>query len=158
VKGDAAPVEDLLDRQLGLDGSTDWLGGSIIYRCNDSSLRISSTQIAEAVDTVRSEAPLFGPFATGLVGLCASWPAPETALGAVTGTGAPPILVLGSVGDPVAPYEGVQSLAGQLASAGLVSWQSGQHGSYPDSPCVSGIVDAYLLDGTMPAVGALCPP
>ena len=120
VKGDTAPVEDLLAGQLGLDGSTDWLNGSIIYRCNDSSLRISPTQIAEAVDAVKSDAPLFGPFAIGLVGLCSSWPAPETALGAVTGTGAPPILVLGSVGDPVAPYEGVQSLAGQLASAGLV--------------------------------------
>ena len=158
VQGDTTPVEDLLAGQLGLVGRTDWLGGSIIYRCNDSSLRISPTQIAQAVDAVKSDAPLFGPFATGLVGLCASWPAPETALGAVTGTGAPPILVLGSVGDPVAPYEGVQSLAGQLASAGLVSWQSGEHGSYPGSPCVAGIVDAYLLNGTMPDVGALCPP
>jgi hypothetical protein len=40
----------------------------------------------------------------------------------------------------------------------LVSWQSGEHGSYPASPCVTGIVDAYLLGGTMPDVGALCPP
>ena len=158
VQGDTTPVEDLLDRQLGLDGSTDWLIGSIIYRCNDSSLRISQAQISEAVNAVKSDAPLFGPFTTGLVGLCASWPAPETALGAVTGSGAPPILVLGAVGDPFAPYEGVQSLAGQLASAGLVSWQSGEHGSYPAGPCVTGIVDAYLLGGTMPDVGALCPP
>ena len=158
VKGDTAPVDDLLDRQLGLDGSTDRLGGSIIYRCNDSALRISQAQLSEAVTAVKSDAPLFGPFAIGLVGFCTSWPAPETALGAVTGTGAPPVLVLGSVGDPVAPYDGVQSLAGQLASAALVSWQSGQHGSYPASPCMTGIVDAYLLSGTMPDVGALCPP
>ena len=157
-KGGTSPLEKLLDRQLGLDGSSDWLTGSIIYRCNDSSLRTSQAQITDAVNAVKSDAPLFGPFTTGLVGLCASWPAPEAALGAVTATGAPPVLVLGSVGDPVAPYEGVQSLAGQLATARLVSWQSGQHGSYPASPCVTGIVDAYVLNGQMPDVGTLCPP
>lgn len=158
VKGDTSPLEKLLDKQLGLDGASDWLDGSIIYRCNDSSVRISPPQMTQAVDAIKSDAPLFGPFTAGLVGICASWPAPEAALGAVTGTGAPPVLVLGSVGDPVAPYDGVQSLAGQLASASLVSWQSGQHGSYPTSPCMTGIVDGYLLNAQMPDVGTLCPP
>ena len=40
------------------------------------------------------------------------------------------MLVLGAVDDPVAPYDAVRSLAGQLGSASLASWQSGQHGSY----------------------------
>jgi len=158
VKGDTSALQTWLESRLGLDGSSDWLTGSILYRCNDSALRISAQQITEAVAGVKSDAPLFGPFTVGLVGLCASWPAPEAALGAVTGTGAAPVLVLGSVGDPVAPYEGVQSLAGQLASAELVSWQSGQHGSYPASSCITGIVDAYLLGGRTPDIGTLCPP
>ena len=51
----------------------------------------------------------------------------------------------------------MQSLAGQLASATLISWQSGQHGSYPDSPCVTAAVDAYLLTGDLPAVGTPVP-
>ena len=90
--------------------------------------------------------------------MCGSWPAPENALGAVKANGAPPILVLGAVDDPVAPYESVRALAGQLASAVLVSWQSGTHGSYPASACAAGAVDGYLLQGQLPAVGTLCPP
>jgi len=81
---------------------------------------------------VKSDAPLFGPFTTGLVGLCAGWPAPETALGAVTGSGAPPILVLGALGDPFAtPNERVHRWRVSFASAGWSRWQSGEHGSYP---------------------------
>ena len=114
--------------------------------------------MSAAVETIRPQAPLLGPYTVGLVGLCSSWPAPEAALGAVKATGAAPILVVGAVDDPVAPYEAVRSLAGQLGSATLISWQSGQHGSYPDSPCVTAAVDAYLLSGELPAVGTLCPP
>ena len=155
---DTSPITQLLERQLGLDGGSGWLNGSIIYRCNDSPLRISPAQLSNAVKGIRSHAPLFGPFTEGLVGICTDWPAPETALGAVTATGAPPMLVLGAVDDPVAPYDAVRSLAGQLGSASLASWQSGQHGSYPASPCMTGIVDGYLRDGQLPGVGTLCPP
>ena len=110
------------------------------------------------MEAVRPQAPLLGPYTVGLVGLCSSWPAPEAALGAVKADrrGADP--GAGAVQDPLAPYEAVRSLAGQLGSATLISWQSGQHGSYPDSACVSAAVDAYLLSGELPAVGSLCPP
>jgi hypothetical protein len=76
----------------------------------------------------------------------------------VKAAGAAPILVAGAVDDPESPYSAVRSLAGQLESATLISWQSGQHGSYPDSPCVTSAVDAYLVSGTLPAIGTLCPP
>ena len=56
--------------------------------------------------------------------------------------------MLGAVDDPVAPYEAVRALAGQLSSATLVSWQSGRHGSYPASACVAAAVDGYLLQRT----------
>ena len=46
-----------------------------------------------AVEKVRQQAPLLGPYTVGLVGICTSWPAPEAALGAVKATGAAPILV-----------------------------------------------------------------
>ena len=156
--GDGQPVQDLLTESLALNADTNWLNAAIIYGCNDSSLRISPQQMSTAVEAVRPQAPLLGPYTVGLVGLCSSWPAPEAALGALKATGAAPILVLGAVDDPAAPYEAVRSLAGQLNSARLLSWQSGQHGSYPASPCVTSAVDAYLLSGALPAVGSLCPP
>ena len=156
--GNGQPIQDLLDASLGLETDTGWLNAAIIYGCNDSALRISPQQMSAAVDTVRTQAPLLGPYTVGLVGLCSSWPAPEAALGAVKATGAAPIVVLGAVDDPTAPYGSVRSVAGQLDSARLLSWQSGHHGSYPDSPCVTTAVDAYLLAGDLPAVGGLCPP
>ena len=159
--GNGQPVERLLTDSLGGNSSgdsSDWLNASIIYGCNDTTLRISPEQLAAAVDQVRPEAPLLGPFTIGLLGVCTSWPAPEAALGAVKATGAAPILITAAVDDPVAPYAAVRSLTGQLGSATLISWQSGQHGSYPESPCVTAAVDSYLLGGELPAVGSLCPP
>ncbi len=156
--GNPAPIATLLETALGAQDGGGWLNAAIIYGCNDNALRISAEQVTTAVQDVRKQAPLFGPYTVGLVGICASWPAPEAALGAVKASGAAPILVTGSVADPLSPYEQVRSLAGQLGSARLISWQSGQHGSYPASPCVTTAVDAYLLDGTLPAVGTLCPP
>lgn len=155
--GDLTALEDDLVRALGLNGSG-WIDGAILYGCNDTALRLSADQMASAVTEVRSAAPLFGPFTVGLNGICSSWPASEAALGAVTGTGAPPILVVGAVNDPLSPYDAVRSLTGQLGSATLISWQSGQHGSYPASPCVADAVDDYLLSGQLPPVGSLCPP
>ncbi len=156
--GDPEAVGTMLEEALGAQDGGGWLNASIIYGCNDTALRMSPAQLTAAVEGAREQAPLFGPYTVGLAGICASWPAPEAALGAVKATGSAPILVAGSVSDPIAPYEQVRSLTGQLASARLISWQSVQHGSYPASACVSKAVDAYLLDRTLPAVGTLCPP
>jgi len=156
--GDGEPIESLLTESLGPDISSSWVGPALIYGCNDSALRMSPDQMNTAVAAIRPQAPILGPYTVGLVGLCSSWPAPEAALGAVKGTGAPPILVLGAAADPTAPYGAVRSLAGQLGSATLISWQSGHHGSYPESACVSAAVDAYLLSEQLPPVGTLCPP
>jgi len=156
--GDGQSIEKLLNESLGLGGSAEWLNAAIIYGCNDTAMRISNDQMSAAVEQVRPDAPLLGPYTVGLLGICASWPAPEAALGAVKATGAAPILVTASVNDPVAPYQAVRSLAGQLGSATVISWQSGRHGSYPASTCITAAVDNYLLKGELPAVGSLCPP
>ena len=158
ANGDGTPIADLLDESFGSGDTTGWLNAAVIYGCNDSALRMSPEQMTAAVETIRPQAPLLGPFTVGLVGVCRSWPAPEAALGAVKATGAAPILVAGAVDDPVAPHDAVRSLAGQLGSATLISWQSGHHGSYPASSCVTAAVDAYLLRGQLPSVGSLCPP
>ncbi|MGS0687030.1 alpha/beta hydrolase [Nakamurella sp. GG22] len=156
--GNPAPIGQLLESALGLQQGSTWLNAAIIYGCNDGALRISPDQLSAAVEKARVTAPLFGPYTVGLTGLCSSWPAAEAALGAVKAAGAAPILVVGSVRDPLAPYEQVRSLSGQLASATLISWQSGRHGSYPASACVTAAVDAYLLKQELPGAGTLCPP
>ena len=76
----------------------------------------------------------------------------------MTAAGAPPILVVGAVDDPVAPYSRVRSLTAQLDSATLLTWQSGTNGSYPTSSCVTAAVDAYLLERDDAGRRHLCPP
>jgi pimeloyl-ACP methyl ester carboxylesterase len=156
--GDTDAVAAILRDRLGANDVEQQQAGRIVYACNDFAARLSEPALQAAANASRTGAPLFGPFLIGRVGVCGAWPAPENALGRVTATGAAPILVVGAVDDPVAPYSAVRSLTAGLDSATLLSWQSGTHGSYPASSCVTGIVDAYLLEGTMPAAGTLCPP
>jgi hypothetical protein len=102
-------------------------------------------------------APVFGPLlAWGLLG-CATWPVPATRTPApVDDAGAPPILVVGTTGDPVTPYAWSQSLAGELTGGVLLTWQGQSHVAYFYSRCVRGAVEVYLINGTPPAPGTIC--
>ena len=99
-------------------------------------------------------APVFGPLlAWDLLG-CATWPVPPTRDPApASDPGAPPILVVGTTGDPVTPYSWAVSLAGQLTGGRLLTWQGHSHVAYYYSACVRAFVQAYLVAGTLPAAG-----
>ncbi|WP_431869409.1 alpha/beta hydrolase [Nocardiopsis eucommiae] len=89
---------------------------------------------------------------------CASWPDTELAPGDLSALLAPPILVVGTRHDPATPYVWAEELADQLATATLFTYEGGGHTAYTGGrPCVDGVVDAYLLDGVVPADGASCP-
>lgn len=158
AKDNTDALGQLLVRATGGDERASLLAGAIIYGCNDTAQRLVGDPLTRAVAAAKQAAPVFGPFAVSLVALCGSWPAPDAALGGVSGRGAAPILVVGAIDDPVTAFSGVRSLSGQLSSAVLLSWQSGVHGSYPSSACVTTAVDSYLLKGAVPAAGVLCPP
>ncbi len=155
--GDTDAVAALLVAALGADVEQQQ-SGRLVYQCNDSGQRLAGAALTTAVSAARAGSPLFGPFLVGLVALCSTWPAPENGLAAVTAAGAPPVLVIGAVDDPVAPYTAVRSLTAQMDSATLLTWQSGTHGGYPTSSCVTAAVRAYLLQHTVPPIGTLCPP
>jgi len=76
----------------------------------------------------------------------------------VTAPGAPPILVVGSTGDPATPYANAVSVADQLESGVLVTLEGSAHTAYRNggSACVDAAVDGYLLEGTAPAAGLTC--
>ena len=88
---------------------------------------------------------------------CAYWPTPpERIPAAVTAPGAPPIVLVGSTGDPATPYAWAQSVARQLTSAVLVTRVGEGHTGYLVSACVRDAVDAYLLYRTVPPAGLRC--
>lgn len=156
--GNAQPLSRLLASGGTGPALTARLTAQVLFTCNDSSTRLSPEDIETAARAAASQSPLFGPHAVGAASLCSAWPAPDDALGRLSGAGAPPIVVIGSVLSPEHPYREAQAVAGQLASAVLVSWQSGSEAAYSGSDCVRSAVDDYLLRGVIPDRGLLCPP
>ncbi|MEO7125342.1 MAG: alpha/beta hydrolase [Nakamurella sp.] len=156
--GNARPLSSLLTTTSDGRTLTATLSGRILYTCNDSSARLSATDMSTAARAARDGAPLFGPFAVGAASLCSAWPTPDEPLGRLSANGAPPIIVIGSTRNPVHPYAEAQAVAGQLTSALLVSWESGSDDIYPGNECVATIVNAYLLRAATPDRGVLCPP
>ena len=68
---------------------------------------------------------------------CAYWAVHGRAdAGSRPGRGAPPIVVVGSTGDPATPYQWAVSLAKQLASGVLVTRTGYGHTGYQASRCV----------------------
>ncbi len=68
--------------------------------------------------------------------LCELAGAPDPHTGTGVGPGAPPILVVGTTGDPVTPYKWAVSLAGELSGGVLLTWQGQSHVAYFYSSCV----------------------
>ncbi|NNG37638.1 alpha/beta hydrolase [Nakamurella aerolata] len=151
-------LQQLLSSTFRVSRRSGYLEQQLAYRCNDAAQRPSAEQIASAADAAGKASPTFGAFLVGQAALCSGWPPATAALTRASAPGAAPILVLGAVNDPVSPYAEVQALTRQLASARLLSWQSGQHGSFPGGSCVNTAVERYLTDGAMPTQGAICPP
>jgi pimeloyl-ACP methyl ester carboxylesterase len=88
---------------------------------------------------------------------CAFWPVPPVRTPApVSAPTAPPILLVGSTGDPATPYAWAVSVSHQLTSSVLVTRVGEGHTGYRASSCVGEAVDAYLLALTVPAPGLTC--
>lgn len=118
-----------------------------------------STDIAtyeKLADTFRKVAPRFRAAAYNDLP-CAFWSIPpQRTPAAAKGAGAPPIVVVGSTGDPATPYAWAKSLARQLESGILVTRKGEGHTAFLVNSCVKKAVDAYLLELTAPNDGLVC--
>jgi pimeloyl-ACP methyl ester carboxylesterase len=104
-----------------------------------------------------AQAPVFGPVFAWSVLSCGVWTAPATLPARpVRAAGSPPILVIGTTGDPATPQAFAEALAGQLESGVLVLRHGAEHVAYYYSSCVRALVDAYLIDLRPPADGTTC--
>ena len=102
--------------------------------------------------------PRFGAFAAYSTLVCAYWPVPVTGTLAPTkAVGAAPILVIGTVNDPATPYVWAQSLAGQLTSGVLLTYEGKGHTAFlSGNRCIRKAGEAYLLDRVVPKPGTRC--
>lgn len=128
--------------------------------CADSKLRPTADQARALLPEFRKLSPVFGAFlAWDTAGWCSGWPVEgEHVHPEASAPGAGPILVVGTTGDPATPYEGARKMADALGEGvGVLLTNKGEgHGAYGDSGCVTSAVDAYFLDGKVPADGTTC--
>ena len=91
-------------------------------------------------------------------GVCSQWFGHTTRIPApAASTTTSPILVVGTTYDPATPYAWAVALSRQLTTSTLLTYRGDGHTAYGSgSRCIDRAVDAYLLDGTMPAPGTVC--
>ncbi|HET6696070.1 MAG TPA: alpha/beta hydrolase, partial [Gaiellaceae bacterium] len=68
-----------------------------------------------------------------------------------------PVLVVGNFSDGVTDYRGAQASARLLRNARLLSYAGWGHTAHGRSECTTEHVDRYLVDGTLPPKGTVCP-
>jgi hypothetical protein len=143
--------------QYASGGSSNGAVAEYAIDCLDHPVERDASRYPALAAQVGQSAPVFGPLLIwGLLG-CATWPVlPSRAPAPATDPGAPPIVVVGTTGDPVTPYAWAVALAKELTGGTLLTWQGRSHVAYFYSPCVRNGVQAYLVAGTVPATGSMC--
>ncbi|MFT4123550.1 MAG: alpha/beta hydrolase [Microbacteriaceae bacterium] len=102
---------------------------------------------------------LFADEAPGYAAMdCNEWPYPASReAGPIAASGSGDILVLGTTGDPATPYASSVALAEELDNGHLVTRSGEGHTAYDGgNSCIDATVDAFLLEGTVPASDPQC--
>lgn len=120
----------------------------------------TDAQILADIARFRQQLPPWG--GSWAAPVCVGMPRPAKGdrLGDLTVNGAPPILVIGTTGDPATPYAGAESVVRKIAGSTLLTYDATEHTGYGSgrSSCVDEAVDRYLVDLAMPATGTRCSP
>ena len=153
-RGDPAPVLARADARENEDGGFDL---QVVSDCNGRAERPTVDQVAAASARAAGTDPVFGGWFAQRSLVCSSWPVPTEAPAPFSGT-ALPTLLLGTDADLVVPLSESQRVAAGMQGANLVSWLGAGHGAYPATPCISAVVDDFLLRENVPREGTVCPP
>ncbi len=162
LNGDATQIIRLADSYLDRnpDGSyANAQEANLAVVCLDeapSKLPVEFKDFPAAAAKFAQASPHFGPaVATGLS--CAFWGAKSDPLQPPTATGAPPILIVDTTGDPATPYPWGVSVNKQLKSSVLLTYNGDGHTAYDSGDaCIDGAVNAYLISLTSPLPGTEC--
>lgn len=161
MKGDGAPMLALFDSYADRnpDGTyKNTTDANSAVNCSDVPASRNIADYVALADDLERSAPHFGRFAAFASLVCATWPVPgPSVLRPTRAKGAPAIVVIGTTKDPATPFAWAQSLARQLESGVLLTYDGEGHTAYlGGSTCIRSAVDGYLLSGQPPADGKVC--
>ncbi|MFC0847013.1 alpha/beta hydrolase [Streptomyces noboritoensis] len=111
-----------------------------------------------ALPSFEKASPVFGQGFAWAALNCAYWPVRATGTPhRIEAKGAAPIVVVGTTRDPATPYKWAESLASQLASGRLLTYEGDGHTAYGrGSDCIDTAINTYLLEGTPPPADKKC--
>jgi len=165
-KGDADTVFVYADAYNGRDPGGYADNSMDIYTavtCDEGTLADDGVDVFAGLERIDAAAPILGRYAAYddyavLKAVCTNWPVPTAKLpDSFTAAGAAPIMVIGPTNDPATPYANAQSLAKQLSSGFLVTYNGEGHTIYAQGvACIDDTVDAYLISGKVPSAGPKC--
>ncbi|GAA1942474.1 alpha/beta hydrolase [Agromyces allii] len=160
--GDADAALQFADGYYGRNADGTYLDNStesfLAINCLDYSYQSDVAVMRAKAAEITEAAPVIGPyFGYGDLG-CISWPfQSDVERAPIAAEGAAPIVVIGTTNDPATPYAWAVSLADQLDSGVLVTYEGEGHTAYNKSnDCVAGAVEQYFIDGTVPTDGTTC--
>jgi len=164
--GDPGPAFAAADNYNGrfADGSYpgNGLEVTLAVACLDYDLAGDQVATRDRLAQIDAAAPIVGTFIARddfavADTACRDWPVPPAALPTTWDAPTGPIVVVGTTRDPATPYVWSQALVGLLSDAVLITRDGDGHTGYNKSnSCVDTAVDAYLLDGVVPASDPQC--
>ncbi len=143
--------------RIGLTYDTEWPAFITISCADGPNLAVAGTEALQR--RAAAEAPTFGASTVGLGYPCSYWPYPEAHHGPYrfSAAGAPPIVVVGTDGDPATPVAWASGLASQLAGSRLVTVTGSTHtSSLYGNQCLEALLTRYFVDRVPPANGSHC--
>ncbi|MFF1693243.1 alpha/beta hydrolase [Streptomyces sp. NPDC058257] len=117
-----------------------------------------AAEVKKSLPDFEKASPVFGEGLAWASLNCAYWPQKATGEAhRIKADGAAPIVVVGTTRDPATPYRWAESLADQLSSGKLLTYEGDGHTAYGrGSKCVDSAINAYLLEGKAPDDGKRC--
>ncbi len=155
--GDGAVVQPipLWEAVRGWAGSGGMFEAHMAVKCGDVAAPRDPEWYWSNIERSRIERPIFGPLFNNIAP-CAFWPAPLEPPTRIQHS--VPVLLLHADGDIRTPYSGAQAVRRSMSESRLVTLRGVRWHSILGLPsrCVSEAVDAFLLDGKLPAADVEC--
>lgn len=161
-RGDGSGLLALADSYYEREPSGEYANlmfANAAVNCLDLAPAFDGPAAAEkALPEFEKASPVFGRGFAWAALNCGSWPVDPTGTPHRTeAEGAAPIVVVGTTRDPATPYKWAESLAEQLSSGTLLTYEGDGHTAYGrGSDCIDTAINTYLLEGTPPKDGKKC--